>query len=208
MSKITDIVAQVNNKERCSVYLDGKFVFGIGELDLLKFSLKIGQELSDSEIRTILNAVDETKCQDYANSLVCARMYTERELRKKLEQKQFSSEIINDVVLNLKEYRYIDDRNYAEMYISESKQKYGIYKIKQKLFEKGVSPEIIDDCLSEFSNTETAVSQLKIKLRCKPLLKEDEQKMLRFLAQKGFSYDEAHEAIRVYMEEFDGFNIE
>jgi len=48
---------------------------------------------------------------------------------------------------------------------------------------------------------------LRIKLRGKPLPLEDKQKMLRFLVQKGFTYDESHEAIRIYMEDSnDNFN--
>ena len=33
---------------------------------------------------------------------------------------------------------------------------------------------------------------------------EDKQKLMRFLIQKGFTYDESHEAIRRYMEDTDG----
>ena len=205
MSKITDIAPQVNNPDRCSVYLDGKFAFGISELDLIKFSLKIGQVLTESQINDVLHAVDETKCQDYANSLVCSRMYTEKELRKKLTSKKFTTDVIETVISRLKEYGYVDDWNYAEMYINETKQKYGVFKLKQKLYEKGVTGSVIDELLSEFDNKETAVNQLRLKLRNKPLQPDDIQKMLRFLAQKGFSYDEAHEAIRIYTEETDGF---
>jgi len=103
MNKITDITTQINNNDRCSVYINGEFAFGISQLDLLKFSLKIGKELTDAEIKEILYAVDETKCQDYANSLVCSRMYTERELRKKLTAKKFSDDVIDTVISRLSE---------------------------------------------------------------------------------------------------------
>lgn len=203
MNKITDIATQVNHNDRCSVYINGKFAFGISQLDLLKFSLKIGKELNDSELKEILYAIDETRCQDYVNSLVCSRMYTERELRKKLAAKKFSDDVIDTVILRLSEYGYVDDKAYAEMYVSEVKQKYGVYKIRQKLFEKGVPEKIIDESLQNLCNTETAVTHLKAKLRGKPLLAEDKQKILRFLVQKGFTYDESHEAIRIYMEDLD-----
>lgn len=196
---------QVNNSERCSVYIDGKFAFGISQLDLLKFSLKTGQELTNAEIRDILNAVDETKCQDYANSLVCARMYTKIELHRKLKVKKFSDEVINTVISRLSEYGYVDDKTYAQTYIEETKHKYGVFKIRQKLFEKGVPEIIITECLQDLDNIDTAIKHLKLKLRNKSVDSEEKQKLLRFLAQKGFAYDEAHEAIRRYMEEIDGF---
>ena len=203
MNKITDITPQTNHKDRCSVYINGKFAFGISDFDLLRLSLKTGQELTEAELDEIMYALDETKCQDYANNLVCARMYTEKELKKKLVAKKFSEKVIKTVLSRLSEYGYIDDKAYAEAYIAEVKQKYGVYKIRQKLFEKGVPDRVIDECLAELDNKDTAVNQLKIKLRNKPVRAEDKQKMLRFLAQKGFAYDEAYDAIRIYMEEFN-----
>ena len=208
MNKITDITQQTNHKDRYSVYIDGKFAFGISDFDLLKLSLKVGQELSNNELQEIMYTLDETKCQDYANSLVCARLYTEKEIKKKLVAKKFSVEVIKAVIQKLAEYGYINDRAFAEAYVSETKQKYGVYKIRQKLYEKGVPEKIIDECLEELDNKGVAVNQLKIKLRNKRIITEDKQKLLRFLAQKGFAYDEAHDAIRIYMEEFNDIDDE
>lgn len=201
--KITEIKPQVRNKSRFSVFIDGEFSFGISEFDLLKLSLKQGQELTDGELIDIIKSVDESECQEYANSLVNQKLYTEKKLREKLYSKQFSSISINSVVDKLKGYGYIDDFLYAETYIEELKNKYGVMKLKQKLYERGISREIIDKCLEDFENQGTALAVLKIKTRGQKPLKDDYPKLLRFLAQKGFQYDQAKNALNTFLEEFD-----
>ena len=202
-NKITSISPQTNHPDRYSVFINDKFAFGISAFDLLTLSLKEGNVLSDAEYKDILNSLDESKCQDYANGLISAKMYTEKKLRQKLKDRNFSDDTINIVVLRLKEYGYIDDVVYAEMFVNEVKQKYGTYKIRQKLFERGVPIEVIEEALTELDNLDTAVSHLKTKLRCKPVQSEDVPKLLRFLAQKGFSYDDAKQALSKYMEDIN-----
>ncbi|HJW84705.1 MAG TPA: hypothetical protein VJ754_10415 [Anaerolineae bacterium] len=45
---ITALVAQKKNKDRVSVFLDGKFAFGLAAIEAIK--LKRGQALSDADI--------------------------------------------------------------------------------------------------------------------------------------------------------------
>lgn len=207
-NKITDIKPQVKHDGRFSVFINDKFAFGISELEMLKFSLSSGMELSDKKLNEILLALDVEKCQDYANSLVCARMYTKKELKRKLSTKGYSDETVNVVISRLAEYGYVDDFEYAKLYISEMKQKFGVYKLKQKLYEKGISSEILDRCFEDFENKDVAVKHLKTKLRGRRYEKDDIPKLLRFLAQKGFTFDESQSALRTYMEDLDAENYE
>lgn len=202
-NKITDITEQVKNKGRFSVFINGEFSFGISDFDLLRLSLKVGQEISDEYLQEIISSLDESKCLEYASSLVTSKMYTEKNIRDKLKTKGYSTLSINNAINKLKEYKYIDDYFYAETYIDETKHKFGAYKIRQKLYEKGVPSSIIDACMVEFENSDCAVNILKTKLRGNIPLKEDIPKLLRFLAQKGFSYDESKKAIDDCMEEFN-----
>ncbi len=202
-NKITDITEQVKNKGRFSVFINGEFSFGISDFDLLRLSLKIGQEISDEYLQEIILSLNESKCLDYASSLVSSKLYTEKSIRDKLKGKGYSALSITNAVNKLKEYKYIDDYFYAETYIDETKHKFGTFKIRQKLFEKGVPSSIIDECMLDFENSDYALNVLKAKLRGNAPIKEDIPKLLRFLAQKGFSYDESKKAIDACMEEFD-----
>ena len=60
---------------------------------------------------------------------------TEQEIRKKFE-KEFDENILNDIIEELKENKYIDDFNYIERAVNEfmSLKSLSIKEIKYKLF--------------------------------------------------------------------------
>ncbi len=201
-NKITDIKQQQKNQERFSVYVNGQYAFSLDGVDLLKESLSVGQILSESDIERIMMRSESSKCLQTALSLAQSRMYTERDLRKKLSSKGFSEDSVDFSISELKRYNYVNDALFAQMYVSEVKQKYGPLKIKQKLFEKGISSEIIAEALQDVENTDSAVDVLRTKMRNQPISDEDYQKALRFLAQRGFNYEQAKKTIDTYMEAF------
>ncbi len=207
-NKITDIRPQVKDESRFSVYINDQFAFGISAFDLLKFSLKVGKQITDAEKETILEALDQTKCQEYANALVCKKMYTEKELYHKLNTKGFSQDVIQNVIARLKEYKYVDDYEYTKMYIQETQEKYGVYKIKQKLYQKGIEKSLIDELTTDLENSNTAYSLLRAKLRGNRPQREAYQKYIRFLLQKGFSFEDAKTAFNTYIEDVGGFDNE
>ena len=207
-NKITDIQPQVKHEGRFSVFINGAFSFGISDFDLLKLSLSVGDCLTDEELSDIRAALDESKCQDYANALVCRKMYTEKELYRKLSARGYTDDVCQTVIDRLKEYNYINDEEYVRLYIEEKKGQYGEFKIRQKLYEKGISRETVDNEMSDFESGDAAYLLLKQKLRGGKPKRDDRQKYIRFLASKGFSFDEAKDALNAYTEDTDGFDDE
>ena len=202
-NKITDLKQQQNNPHRISIYVDGKYFLGLDETDVLKEKLEIGQALSETDLERLRARSEDAKCLNSSLKLVQSRMYTARELTKKLSLKGFSEEAISYVVSELQYYGYVDDFEYARMYVEETKQKYGPMKLKQKLFEKGVPSDLIEDVLSNIDDSDTVVALLRTKMRRNAIMQEDVPKILRFLAQRGFSYDKSKKAIDTYMEEMN-----
>ena len=74
---------------------------------------------------------------------------TEHEIRKKFE-KEFDENILNDIIEELKENKYIDDFNYIERAINEfvNLKSLSIKEIKYKLYSKGIKSNLIDDYIS------------------------------------------------------------
>ena len=201
-NKITDIKQQQKNTARFSIYVDNKYMFSLDDVDLLKEKLSVGQVLTESDVERVKIRSEEGKCMHYALSLVQSRMYTEREIRRKLCLKKYSDDSIEITLSELKRYNYIDDYSYAEMYAKEVEAKFGKLKIKQKLYEKGISSEIIQSILETVDNGNAAVEILKRKWRNLPIDGDDKQKAFRFLAQRGFDFEHAKKAIDTYMEAF------
>lgn len=88
---------------------------------------------------------------DVASSYLARRFRTESEVRKHLAEKDYSASEIDDAVQELKAHKYIDDYEYALLYIE-----YGFEKsrsgnrIMRELAEKGVSQDVISFAYEDY----------------------------------------------------------
>ena len=86
--------------------------------------------------------MDARKC---AASYLSARPRTEKQLRDHLARKGCGKEDIRETVAELKEYGYIDDREYCRMYFEYGfEKKRGTGRIIRELKDRGVSSDVIE----------------------------------------------------------------
>jgi len=187
---ITDIVPQVNSDSRFSVFIDGEFAFGISDFDLYTLRLSKGDEITEEKMAEIESLIDIDKCKNYAIELVSRKMYTEKEIRTKMLQKEFSQTAIDNVIDILKEYGYINDEAYATIYCEHYMLKYGVKKIAFDLKQKGVSSEIIENVTSGVKNDDTLEELIRKKVGGKELDYKEYSKTVRYFLSKGFEYED------------------
>ncbi len=91
------------------------------------------------------------KAYNYAVFLLGIRLRTEGELREKLKVKKYQQTVIDEVTSRLKSQRFLDDRQFAEIFLDNLKKykNFGYYGIKKKLIEKRLPASIIEQVLSE-----------------------------------------------------------
>lgn len=90
------------------------------------------------------------KAGEKAAAYINIKPRTELQVKTYLKGKGYEDEVIQEVILHMKEYHYIDDFQYAEMYFRYGFEKgRGISRIKRELSEKGISAEIIDMAYEE-----------------------------------------------------------
>jgi len=203
---ITAIEKQKKNANRCSVFIDGEFAFGMMSQDAYLMGLKVGNEISPAELDKLKQTVVLTDAKNLALKYLSYSMRTKREVITKLKTYEFSDDLIDEVISFLEQHRYIDDSNYAEKYISEKlRTGYGEWRIKQELIRKGIDPEVISSCLEE--NQEDATQKIlgllekKIKSETEDEFnKKERQKIYNFLNSRGFGYDDTKSALRLYWE--------
>ena len=198
---ITDIVPQVNSASRFSVFIDGEFAFGISDFDLYTLRLSKGDEITEEKMAEIESVIDIDKCKNYAIDLVSRKMYTEKEIRVKMKQKEFSQTAIDNVVDILKEYGYINDEAYATIYCEHYMQKYGVKKLEFELKNKGVSSEIIENALLGVKNDDTLEEMIRKKVGTKELDFKEYSKIVRHFLSKGFEYDAIQEILNKLRDE-------
>ena len=99
---------------------------------------------------------DEEHGYNYALFLLNLSMRTETEMLEKMQKRGYVPEVINKVIKRLKEDRYLDDERYAEVFLESMKRAkyYGQFMIRNKMFAKKLSKEIIAKTLAEFLSSE------------------------------------------------------
>ena len=201
-SIITDIKPQVNSTSRFSVFIDGEFAFGISDFDLFNLRLCKGDEITEEKMAEIENVFDIDKCKNYAIDLVSRKMYSEKEIRAKMKQKEFSQTAIDSVVDILKEYGYINDEAYAAIYCEHYMKKYGVKKLEFELKNKGIAPEIIENAVAGVKNDDTLEELIKKRVAGKELDVKEYSKTVRYFLSKGFEYDKIASILNKMRDEF------
>lgn len=136
-----------------------------------------------------MNDIIYTKAIKY----LARRNYFSNELKNKLN-KCFSDESvkINLIVKKLQNLKYLDDDNTACLYIKElQKKRFGIFYIKNKLFQKGLEISFIDTFLQKYYDKELEEENLKNLKQEKSktyshVSIKDKAKLNRFLKSRGF----------------------
>ncbi len=203
---ITDIAQQKKNEKRYSVFIDGKFVFGLSDVDVLFFRLKIGDEITQEKLNNIIETSIKTKARETVFNYIGFKARTEKEVRKKLSDKEYSEDIIDETVEFIKGYGYINDEQYAKDFISEklNYKGWGISRIKYELSMKGIGNDIVSIILEENDFTEDEITKacevLRTKIRYKDvdnLDQKEKKKLYDFLLRRGYSYSIVKDVFKI-----------
>jgi regulatory protein len=187
---VTAITVQKKNKDRVSVYLDGEYAFGLARI--VAAWLSVGQELSEEKIAQ-LNSRDEVEAA-YAKALrlINQRDHSSAEIRQYLKRHEVMEPAIDDVVGRLERAGLVNDERFAQNWI-ENRSEFRPRSRRALAFElrsRGVSPDAIETALEQTDEEEMAYrAALKQSSKYQHLTwPEYRQKMIAFLARRGFSY--------------------
>jgi len=133
------------------------------------------------------------------------RLRSEKELLQRLRQKGFPEHLCLDTLNFLKEREFINDRIFAKGWLSSRlKRPFGLRRIKQELFQKGLDKEVIEETFDLVKNgydesgiVRQLVEQRFARLKGVEPLKA-RQRVYAYLIRRGFSPDVAGEAVKKY----------
>lgn len=200
MSEITSIEPQVKDKERCNVYVDGRFYCGIKLEVAIKYHLKAGMRLEKEQLDEIQLETEKSQALDKAFTYLSATMKTRKQMSDYLTKKGYTEAVISYVLERLEYHKLIDDEEYCREYIKSVKGK-GKRALEAGLLKRGADKKAIEAALAETEeDAEDAVAVLEKYLRGKPDDKQTLYKGLRYLISKGYGYDTAKSAIEKFGE--------
>ncbi len=178
---------------------------------IYNFSLRKFDDIEEKLFNEIRDKQFFLEIKEKALSLLARRAHSKYELKQKLFQKKFEKEKIETVLNTLESDGYINDFEFAKLFINEriAKGKSGPIKIKSELMGKGIKREVIDEVLkiffpseenedAAFSIAEKKISQLKKRNLDERIIK---QKLYSFLLSRGFSFEVAKQVSEKKLEQ-------
>jgi regulatory protein len=194
--KITAIKAQIKSDERVSVFVDGKYSFSLNLDQLLQEKIKKNDEIDEIKIKQLKKLSDEGKLKQRALEWLMGRPHSERELRDYLYRKKADKDLIDNIIDEFIEKKYLNDENFARWFVELRRRKNkSTREITSELRSKGVSQVIVQTVISEDEKTDMeSLKLLVIKLSSRSRYK-DENKLKTYLASKGFNYSDIKDAL-------------
>jgi regulatory protein len=140
---------QAEGRGRLSLSFDNGITVLLYRSEAKRFHLAQDSTVTDEEFQTLLDKVVAVRAKKRALHLLEQMDRTEKQLRDKLNQGGYPRECIDMAIDYVKSYHYIDDYRYACSYVRCTMERMSRIKIRQKLLERGIRREIIDQALEE-----------------------------------------------------------
>lgn len=199
--KITEIVDYIN--KRVYIYTDTGISFHIKKRYLKELGLYIDKELDQDQYSYIINNILYPEARDKSLNYLSYKPRTVKEIQEYLNKARYKHELIQAVLEFLIEYNYVNDYNYAKMYVGSyvERKPIGVNMIYYNLGKKGIKRDVVQKALYEveFDEEEHAYTLIKKRLRnVSNLDYKEEAKVKKYLSQKGFEYGSIRRAMERY----------
>jgi regulatory protein len=203
MPSITQITRQKRFKNRVSVFIDEEFAFGIEEDQVYLLNLHVGDELTEERLDEIGRTVLFSSAKRTAQRYLARSMRTEKEVRKRLLEKEYPEPVILATIEWLKKYSFVNDKAYSEAYIQTQirLKPASRRKLLADLVKKGIDKQSAEIALSESfdddadANTALALARSYASKNSHIEEKKMKQRLMGYLQRRGFRYNDIREAI-------------
>lgn len=163
MNEITKVEVQKRNKDRYSIYIDGEYSFGIYENVLINYGLCKGMKIEKDFLEDVLKKEEQECANSYALKLLNFKMRTTQEIRKRMREKEYTDDIIDETIDYLNYLNYLDDEDYARKFIRDKSnlKNMGKERIKRELYMKGIDNEIISNSIEDIIDDDDEYEKAK-----------------------------------------------
>lgn len=203
---VTAIEPQVKRPNRFTLYIDDHFSMGLSVY--VAAGVRVGQELSRADLEKLLAAEQLEEARNKALSFLAVRPRSEQEIRRRLKQKGYPEEIINQVMTRLGDVKLVDDRDFAKFWVEnrEGFKPRSKRALQYELRQKGVASEEITRAVKKVDERESAYRAAHSKaLRYKELdAQQFREKLSGFLARRGFDYTVTRDTVTRLWQELSG----
>ncbi len=157
--------------------------------------------LDSIEGRDLLSNYDLKACWSRLLNMVKRREYSAHDIHMKLQSKGFQSKSIDAAIERALIYKFIDDKRFGEVYIrSKIGSGWGRGRIEKELKLKGIDLDLLSGDILELLSEENEFKRAYELLKHKKIFSNNiEQKYIRFLVSRGFSYPISYRVTKSYI---------
>ncbi|MFC2102955.1 regulatory protein RecX [Bacteroidota bacterium] len=194
-------VNRISKKDSANVIIefdDGEPLFLSVEI-FMKSGLRINDEISEDRFLLFVKENRIFHIKQRAFRYLGRRLHSKSELRVKLLQKGYESELINEVLNELENKDYLNDAEFVKTFADEKikRKHWGEKKLRAELLKRGINSDILANVLSEvisdkdnYNNALIVAEKKLASLRNRKLDSASiKLKLSTFLNSRGFNYD-------------------
>lgn len=219
--KITAITAQVKDKNRVNLMVDGKYRFSLDIFQYADLGIKVGKEYTEEELNELEQESQFGKLYARTLEYCLMRPHSAKEVRDYLWRKTRTTKVktrqgelkeragvslalTERVFDRLVEKGYIDDEKFTRYWVENRSLAKGASrrKLTAELRAKGIESSLIEEALlvTDRSDGEELAKVITKKISRYP----DEQKLMAYLAGQGFAYDDIKRALSAQDDQLSG----
>lgn len=186
--------------DRWLAVLEDGTILRLGECEVLDFNLYAGRTLTDEEAEAIQAAAQKSARKEKALSYAGGKPTSRRDLAHKLAQWGADEAEQQAVCDRLEELGVLNDEQYGALVTRHYAAKgYGIKKIQDELYRRGVPRELWADALAQLDDpAETLDRLVAARLKGQEPTREALKKVSDHLARRGFGWQDISAALRRY----------
>ncbi len=134
-----------------SIFADGEFLIGLSKETFLRAGLRVGDEISRSQVDDLIARETLLSAKSAALRLLAHRPRSEKEIVDRLREKEFADGTISMILVELRMAGLVNDAAFARSFIRNSLtlRPLGEIQLRRKLLMLGVPRRVVDGALSE-----------------------------------------------------------
>ena len=194
-SIITKIEIQKRNKRRVNIYMDNEFAFACDAQLVYIHNITKGRSMEKDDLEDIVNEDNYIKGKNAALHFLERSFKSAKQVMDKLTIKEYDIKTIDRVMEFLKQYDFIDDQRFVDLFIKEKIKSIGKNKIKFALLKKSLPKELIYEALNKITSEQQLEIALKLGEKKLVTLSKSEndagklyKKVADYLARSGYDY--------------------
>ena len=163
-----------------------------------------GESVSLEKIEALREESEYLLAERKAFDLLSRGMHTRKQLKDKLLKRKFESVVVDRTLKRMEELGYLDDAEYAKTWVEMRKERHpeGRSAMISGLIKRGVKHETAENIVKElFSEEDEWEAANKVYDNFLKTNKPNEEKLYRYLTNRGFSYSIVGKLLERYRRE-------